>query len=68
MAAVVNPRDVCRILDHLGIHPPRPPNRHDCPPAPGSQGLLPLTPPTAPEQTDPRLDDEWPTDPPFEDD
>ncbi len=69
-----------RILRHLGLFDlPRAPTPHDCPspPAmPDGQTLMifaprpirPVEPPPEPEEIDPRLNDDWPVDPPFEDD
>jgi len=64
-----------KILEHLGIPWPRPPNQHDCPPLPGAQMPLPLVSPARPpdvvppeDERDPRLVEDWPIDAPFEDD
>jgi hypothetical protein len=75
LSAVLLYKAIKKILEHLGIPWPRPPNPHVCPPLPGTQMVLPLVPPGLsheafpPEhEPDPRLADEWPTDAPFEDD
>lgn len=75
LSAVLLQKAIKKILDHLGIPWPRPPNQHDCPPLPGMQMALPLVPPARPQhvappedEPDPRLADAWPTDAPFEDD
>jgi hypothetical protein len=74
--AILKPRSIKRLLDHLGIPSPRPPNPHDCPPAPGYQLLLPVglpvatpspsvTPVHPDDASDPHLNDDWPVDAPF---
>jgi len=75
LSAVLLHSAIKKILKHLGVPWPRPPNPHDCPPLPGTQILLPLrVPPVQPreiapeDEPDPRIGDDWPTDAPFEDD
>lgn len=83
VAAVIKPSVAERILKHLGLfHPPRAPTVHDCPSPPldaRGQALL-VFPPRGlvpehdapdllhPEDSDPRLLDDWPVDAPHEDD
>jgi len=83
VAAITNPVVVMRILRHVGLFDqPRAPNIHDCPSPPvdsHGQALLifPSRPAKLPRRTilepvalvdDTMLQDEWPVDPPFEDD
>jgi len=83
VAAITDPVVVMRILRHVGLFDqPRAPNVHDCPSPPvDSRGqtllIFPARPGklqcrTMPEPValveDPRLQYEWPVDPPFEDD
>jgi len=83
VAAITELSVVERILKHVGLfEKPRGPTIHECPTPPSGtdgQTLLvfpprtlgvqfPATPAPTHSVEDPRLRDEWPTDPPFEDD